>query len=385
MSRSISVGLIIACVSLSVLAGLSFQESRGEESSSANIPSAFAALEYLAGRWKGQGVPKNDPANKFRGWSETHSWSWVFQEGNPVALSLVAEGGRILASGKLTHESARKLYRLEGVMPAPAGGPIRFEGKLDGTGKQLVLESVGKVPHFGGIIRLVIRPNANFIRYTIREDRKEPGGIQFSPFIEVGLTKEGESFASGAAAAERAKCIITGAASTMSVSYQGNSYPVCCTGCRDEFLENPEKYLKKLGLMLKAEAGKSNSERASASKVSRLEDAFADDVVEPEGKSDAPAQPSVAPKPAMKTGVSKAPDGTAKAAAEGKPAAKKQGGAAQSKDASRAASLLRVGQNLEKNGGADAALTYYRRVVKDYPETPAAKTARERIKAIGGR
>src|SRR5262249_2571407 len=159
------------------------------------VPDRFSALEYLLGGWKGQGVPKNDPANRFRGWTETHSWSWVFQKGKPVALALRVEGGHVLASAKLMYDPARKLYRLDGVTPPPASSPIQLEGKVDSTGKLLVLESVGRLPNDPGTVRLSIRPNANLIRYTIREERREPGGIQFSPFIEVGLTKEGESFA----------------------------------------------------------------------------------------------------------------------------------------------------------------------------------------------
>ncbi len=31
----------------------------------------------------------------------------------------------------------------------------------------------------------------------------------------------------------------------MTVSYQGKSYPICCSGCRDEFNEDPEKYVKR--------------------------------------------------------------------------------------------------------------------------------------------
>ncbi|HKI17759.1 MAG TPA: hypothetical protein VKA15_07750, partial [Isosphaeraceae bacterium] len=375
MNHRVIVWLISASLSLTLLTGISLQAGQADDLSARNIPAAFTALEYLAGSWKGQGVPKNDPANRFRGWTEKHNWSWVFKAGNPVAFSLSVEGGRVLASGTLTYDPARKLYVLDGVMPAPSGGPIRLEGALDRTGKQIVLESVGKVPHYAGSVRLSIWPNANFIRYTIREERKEPGGIQFSPFIEVGLTKEGESFASGATAAERAKCIITGAASTMTVSYQGTSYPVCCTGCRDEFLESPEKYIKNASLMQKTDAAKSKSDRPSTSRVTRFEDAFAGDVAETEGKSDATAQPGPAAKPSMKTDAPKAQASAAKSTPGSEPATKKPGGTAPSKDAARAASLLRVGQNLEKNGGTETALTYYRRIVKDYPDTPAAKTA----------
>ncbi len=62
------------------------------------------------------------------------------------------------------------------------------------------------------------------------------------------------------------------------------------------------------------------------------------------------------------------------AAVPSKPAAK----------SSKAASQLRLGQNLEKSGKTAAALQYYRDVVKDFPGTPEAKTAAARIKALAG-
>jgi len=383
MKHRFVVGLITASLSLAVLTSFGFEAGQENEPSARSIPTPFTALEYLAGRWKGQGVPKNDSANKFRGWTEVHSWSWIFKDGNPVALSLVVEGGRVLASGKLTYDPDRKLYRLDGLTPPPAGGPIRLEGKLDSTGKLLALDSVGRLAHYPGSVRLSMRPNANFVRYSIREDRREPGGIPFRPFIEVGVTKEGESFASGASASERAKCIVTGAASTMSVTYQGTSYPVCCTGCRDEFLESPDKYIKKASLLLKTEADKPKSERPSASRINRFEDAFAGDVAEPEVKSDTQAQPRATADSARK---SEAPKPQTPSSTAATPTTKTmKAGTPPSKDPTRAASLLQVGKNLEKNGGFDTALTYYRRIVKEYPNTPAAKTAGDRIKAIAER
>jgi YHS domain-containing protein len=377
----LSVGLAVTLGTLSLFTGATLRGGQNDDAPSARIPSEFKALEYLAGGWKGQGVPKNDPANSFHGWPETHSWSWVFRDGSPIALSVKVEGGRVLSSGILTYDPARKLYRLEGLLPPPAGGAIRLEGTLDRTGKQLTLESIGKLTRFAGTVRLAIRPNANFVRYTIREDRKEAGGIQFRPFIELGLTKEGESFASGATAAERAKCIITGAASTMSVTYQGTSYPVCCTGCRDEFQENPEKYIKKASQMQK-EAGTAKPVKTATTRVARSEDAFAGDVTERDEKSEPPADPKPAAGAAAKASASKAPTATAKDARSTASGGKNPPGTSASKGAAKATSLLQIGQNLEKNGSRAAALSSYRRIVKDYPDTPAAKTARERIKVI---
>ena len=36
-----------------------------------------------------------------------------------------------------------------------------------------------------------------------------------------------------------------GGAGTMTVSYNGQTYYVCCTGCRDAFLAEPEKFIAK--------------------------------------------------------------------------------------------------------------------------------------------
>jgi len=54
-------------------------------------------------------------------------------------------------------------------------------------------------------------------------------------------TREGESFG---AAEKKPECIVSGGLGTSTVSYKGVTYYVCCTGCRDEFNANPEKYVK---------------------------------------------------------------------------------------------------------------------------------------------
>lgn len=37
---------------------------------------------------------------------------------------------------------------------------------------------------------------------------------------------------------------MTGGLGTQAISYKGVTYYVCCSGCRDAFNENPEKYIK---------------------------------------------------------------------------------------------------------------------------------------------
>jgi YHS domain-containing protein len=363
------------------------QPKPADDSQGRDIPAALAPFEYLVGRWKGQGMPKDNSAQQFRGWPESHAWAWIFTKGKPTGMSVAIEGGKVLAAGKLTYDADRKRYHLEGTEPKPGGGPIVFEGALDRLGKTLVLDEVGHAPSAGthrGSLRLSVRPNSNFIRYTMGLDRKEPGAVQFRHAIEVGLTREGESFAAGSASgADRPKCIVTGGAATMTLTYQGRTFPICCTGCRDEFNESPEKYLKKAALIAASPGAKSKTDQPAPSRVSRFEDAFAGDVV------DAPAMKEKRPSTggAAKTKTAKA-EPTSDADEAKTPGASKSASRkgtekpAASQPFARAASLLRIGQNLEKSGKADAALGYYKRIVKDYADTPAAKTAKQRIKAL---
>ena len=351
MFRIVSLSATLAIVAIGG-PGLS-RPARGDDTKGREIPAAFSSLEYLVGKWKGQAVPKDSPQS-FRGWPESHTWAWIFTKGKPTGLSLSITGGKILADGKLTFDAAQGRYRLEGTRPKPEGGPIAFAGAIDASGKMLVLEQVGHDSAGGqprGTIRVSLRPNANFIRYTMWVNRKEPGDVQFSRSIEVGLTKEGESLAAGTSSSERPKCIVTGGAATMSLTYQGRTFLICCTGCRDEFNENPEKYIKKASLMAQAEGSRSKAAGLSPARVSRSEDAFAADV------DDTPAMKTKRPpagtgtQSARADSPSSSDDDAATAAGTGKPSTRKaEQKTASSQLSTRAAGLLQIGQNLEKSG-----------------------------------
>jgi YHS domain-containing protein len=345
--------LVVAVGVASAFLGADFAARAGD------LPVPFAPFEYLIGSWKGNGVPT---ANKIRGWGETHAWAWRFENGAPVGLSVVMTGDKLLAAAKLSYDAASQTYRLEGTDPEKK--PVAFTGALDKAGKKLTLDRVGVAPD-GSKQQIALFPNANFVRYTLWITQKEPGAPQFKRTIEIGVKKEGESFAAGGSAADLPKCIVTGGAATLTVSYQGKSFPLCCTGCKAEFDENPEKYVKKAAL--RAEAAAKTPAKPTAS-VGKDDGAF-------DGLGD---EPKAKPKDPGKAKGATAAEKT-KPALEGGP---QKVDRPKADPAARAASLLKIGQNLEKSGKAAAALGYYRQVVKDYANTPAAKTAAERVKAL---
>ena len=97
------------------------------------------------------------------------------------------------------------------------------------------------------------------------------------------------------------------------------------------------------------------------------------------GPAETPSK-EVAPAKAMpRDGVPKTKGTAPKTKRETKPAPEK------SDLTAKAASILAQGQALEKSGKTQVALTYYQRVVKEFPETPAAKTASAKIKTLGGK
>lgn len=343
--KALAIGSVLSLLGVISLAA----DDKGRE-----IPAPFAPFEYLIGSWKGTGVPT---ANRVRGWNETHAWAWKFEKGRPVGLTVTMEGSKALTKGQLAFDATSKKYTLTATDSHRKAAT--YAGSLDSAGKTLALDRIGAVSD-GTKQRLTLFPNANFIRYTFRVAEQEAGSPQFKPVIEVGVTKEGEAFASGSAAADLPKCIVTGGAATMTVSFQGKSFPLCCTGCRDEFNDNPEKYIKKL-----AERNEAGGKLAAKPVSTGKDDGSFD------GLTDGP-KPATKPSAEMKATPAKTEE-TVKEKAEAPKVA----------DASaKSSSLLKLGQNLEKSGKASSALGYYRQVVKTYPDTPAAKTAAERIKAI---
>lgn len=206
---------------------------------SPDVPAPLRPFGHLIGGWKGQAVPQ---ANRLKGWTEQHDWAWAFEKGRPVGLSLTLEGNRFLRRGRLGFDPARKVYRLEG--EDAQGNPVVYQGPIDAAGRVLVLGRVGTVEG-GGQERLTLRLNSNQIRYVLLLEAKPKRAPQYSKVIDINLGKEGEAFAAGGSATDLPKCVLTGGAAGMTVSYNGRSYPVCCTGCRDEFLADPERYVKK--------------------------------------------------------------------------------------------------------------------------------------------
>jgi YHS domain-containing protein len=357
--------LLIAFLVFAVCAAAPVRADEGDGEGD-SIPAAFAPFEHMIGAWKGTGIPE---ANRLKGWQEKHLWAWKFVKGVPVGMSLEFQGDQSLKQANLTYDEKTKQYQLVGTTPEDQ--QVTYTGALGSNGKTLVLERQGDGKD--GSDRITIRPNSNKIRYQVNFDHQPPGAPAYKKVVSVGLTKEGESFAAGGSSSNLPKCIITGGSATMSVSFEGKSYPICCSGCRDEFTDNPTKYVKKA--LLRAAAGGKGGAAVKAASSSSNDSEFDGLLGAPKAAPSRSMSKSRAPKAAAtKTAKSEKSDDPATAEPT-EPEAEADGDAA--------ASLLKQAEKVEKRSRI-AAKILYQRLLKDYPDSVEAKTAKARLKAVGG-
>jgi VCBS repeat-containing protein len=194
---------------------------------------AFQPFNSLIGGWKGTGRA-DDKEKTF--WTERIEWAWKFC-GDDAGLTISFEKGKHFASGELKYDLKKTEYTFTATTPEKAKQV--FVGKLT-TGKQkepvLTLERTdGDTVH--QLTFTVLHSN----RYLYQLATRPKGATGFTRQYLVGATKEGEAFADVAKGPE---CIVSGGRGTITVTHKSETYYVCCSGCRDEFQANPEKYIK---------------------------------------------------------------------------------------------------------------------------------------------
>lgn len=202
---------------------------------------ALQPFNVLVGSWKGSGAPEGTREERAAGaWEERITWEWKFGDQN-AWLAVTIDKGKHFAKGELryTPEKGAKQPRFTLTLTTPDKSTATFVGGLDEKGKVLTLARTGGPA--GEEQRLVfslLHHNRHLYRL---ERRPAKTTIAFEREWQVGATKEGVAFADVPKGPE---CIVSGGLGTMKVTYKGKDYYVCCSGCRDEFKANPEKYIK---------------------------------------------------------------------------------------------------------------------------------------------
>jgi YHS domain-containing protein len=203
----------------------------------AERPTARKALQPfndLIGTWKATGTPEGTREEKQRGfWTESISWSWAFKA-DDAWLTVVFDKGKHFRKGELRYLADKELYQL--TLSTPDREGIVFTGKL-ADGQLTLTREDEAAKQTQQLVVTLLHANRFLYRYEVRPQGKK----LFTRLYQVGATKEGQAFAAEDTGPE---CIVSGGRGTIKVTHKGQTYYVCCTGCRTEFNANPEKYIK---------------------------------------------------------------------------------------------------------------------------------------------
>jgi hypothetical protein len=201
--------------------------------SAAKNKAALQELQSFVGSWKGSGSTKLTPGPKDKFWEEKISWGWKFK-GDDCWMTVSFNGGKFMDKAELRYLADKKKFQLTGT--TPDGKKLTFDGKMDDD--KLVLERTD--PDTKDIQRVRINTAAEGIRLIYIVERKTKGSSLWRSEFASQQTKEGESLAKTEKGPE---CVVSGGRGTSTVSYNGETFYICCSGCADAFKENPKKYV----------------------------------------------------------------------------------------------------------------------------------------------
>jgi hypothetical protein len=231
MKRVLALGLMLGVVVAILPRGSSAAPT---EKDKAAAKEALQAVQDFVGDWKGAGGPdKTGKAPPGSIWSEKVSWGWSFK-GEEPKLVFTIDKGKFLKSGELRYLTDVKKYELKAVRAD--GKTAVFVGDL----KNDVLTLERTDPETKEIQQLIMNSAAEGVRFIYRYQTKAADSTLFKKEYLVAANREGESLGP---TAKKNLCVVSGGVGTTQISYKGETYYLCCSGCAEAFKENPEKYI----------------------------------------------------------------------------------------------------------------------------------------------
>ncbi len=221
--------LAVVCLGalFSLVPGLRAAEATDQD----KAKEALQELNDYIGAWKGNGALEKSATDT---WKETVTWTWRFKK-DDVWLVLTIKGGKYFKGGELRYLVDKERYQFTAF--TQEGKKRVYEGSLKKN--RLILER--KDPATKETQQLKMNLAGGGIRFIYTFAHKPANRTLFTSDYMVAFTKEGESFG---AKEKKIECIVSGGLGKIPVSYKGVTYYVCCSGCKDAFDENPEKFIK---------------------------------------------------------------------------------------------------------------------------------------------
>jgi hypothetical protein len=224
----------VALAFLMGLIGLVVPALAADKSDNSEAKEALKELQEFIGGWKGNGGPdKPRPGPRDPVWSENVSWSWHFKA-EDAWLSMSIKDGKLFKSGELRYLPSKKVYQL--TLTNKEDKKLVFEGKIEREVLKLQrVDAETKTTE-----QITMNTAAEGDRFIYHVAHKNKGTTFWKKDYLVACTREGVSLGK---VDKKNECVVSGGLGTMAITYKGETFYVCCSGCAEAFKENPEKYI----------------------------------------------------------------------------------------------------------------------------------------------
>lgn len=223
------------------------------EEQSHSIVAALQPFQILLGQWRWVTKKK---IGEFPARGDDLEWVWDFRsDGGHPALAAHSDTNPYFHELRLTYLAETAVFQLAINDPQKYQRVLRGtwttggEPKEEGDGKRLQrtyrLELTQVEPTDGDQWQVTLSQLDNN-QYVLELKRRGAFAKAFGPLDVLNQQRVGTSFALADSDNPGPKCIISGGLGSMSVTYRGKSYPVCCSGCAAAFNDDPERWIAKM-------------------------------------------------------------------------------------------------------------------------------------------
>lgn len=223
--------LFLSMFTVAILVGVSPNTQAADDSE--EVKEALQELQEFIGGWKGSGESLR-PGGAKGFWPVKIDWSWRFKKGE-IYFTAAFRKGKFWKSGELRYLLDDEKFQF--ILIDEKDQKRVFEGEL--KNRYLTLTHVDKKTK--ETQQITLNTAGDGVRLILQYAHKPKNRTRFVKDYRLAMTKEGESLGR---VEKKKECIVTGGLGTSTVSYKGKTYWVCCSGCKDAFNENPEKFVK---------------------------------------------------------------------------------------------------------------------------------------------
>lgn len=222
-----------------------------EETSRESVFDAVKPLQILMGAWEGK---TQKQFGQFSAVDEPE-WVWDFLTNKKQpALVMTSDKSPYFKKLRLTYDPAKQQYLM--VASHKDYGQREFEGvftqdieDVPGDDKKLhrtyKLEFTQTAPADDEEKWQIVINQKDNNRYLMEMSKKRGTAPRFTRFDTVASQRQGTSFALSDSDYGDKTCVVSGGLGTMTVSFAGKTYYVCCSGCSAAFNDEPERWIAK--------------------------------------------------------------------------------------------------------------------------------------------